>query len=107
MIADRRHTIYGLRVSGDREVRYIGLTNCPVEERLAGHLSAAARRRHNLPLCDWLQFHGERVEIFKIGYAETRTEAQSLERALIGIATGLGQRLFNQRCVPVDLKEAA
>lgn len=107
MIAERRHTIYGLRVRGEREVRYIGMTNCAVETRLAGHLNAAELRRHNFELCDWLRLHGEEIEIFKIAYAETRSEAQGIERAIIGLCMKLGQRLFNQRCVPVELRAVA
>jgi hypothetical protein len=94
-------TVYGLRLKGDKEVRYIGQTNGLVFLRLNGHLSAAAKRRHNLPLCEWLAENGSNVEAFKIGYADTRAEAIGIEKAIIALCLRLEHRLLNQR--PAEL----
>lgn len=96
-------TIYGLRLKGSKEVRYVGQTNAYNPElRLNGHFTAAALRRHNMPLCDWLTERQSQIEIFKIGYADTREEARGIERAIIALCLRLEHRLFNQRCLPAE-----
>lgn len=93
----RRFTVYGLRLQGEKEVRYIGQTNGFPALRLANHFNAAALRRHNPELCDWLLQNEQHVEVFKIGYADTREEARGIERAIIALCQRLDHRLFNLR----------
>lgn len=102
-----QYTVYGLRLIGSKEVRYVGQTNGPVELRLIGHINAAALRRHNGPLCDWLTANAGQVEIFKIAYAETRAEASGIEKTIIALCSRLEHRLFNQRLLPAQHLEAS
>lgn len=97
-----RFTVYGLRLKDDKEVRYIGQTNGPIELRLLGHMNAAERRVTSLQLCDWLSENADDVEIFKIGYADTRSEALGIEKAIIALCLRLEHRLFNRRALPTE-----
>ena len=87
-------TVYGLRLKGDKEVRYVGQTGQP-EQRLFGHFSQA-QMNYQTPLCQWLREHQPSVEMFKIGYAETRAEALAIEKAIIALCRRLDHRLFNR-----------
>lgn len=99
-----RFTIYGLRLKGDKEARYIGQTNGFVEVRLLGHLSAAERKRYNPSLCDWLLANKDNVEAFKIAFADTREEARGIEKVIVGLCLRLEHRLFNHWLVPTELR---
>lgn len=105
----RRHTIYGLRLKGEKEVRYIGQTVGHVEMRLAGHVTCAARRAYgiNKDLSAWLLENVGQIEAFKIAYAESRAEALGIEKAIIALCLRLEHRLLNQRGVPPELRLVA
>jgi hypothetical protein len=102
-----KFTVYGLRLKGEREARYIGQTVGSGNLRLKGHKNEAPKGRHNKALCEWLSENGDDVEAFHIAYTDTRDEALAMERAIIALCLRLEQRLFNQRNIPSELREAA
>lgn len=58
--------IYGIKLIGDTNVRYVGLTTRTLEQRFLDH-KKMARRGRKYPIYDWLRKHGEdNVEIFLI-----------------------------------------
>jgi hypothetical protein len=95
--------VYGLRLKGDREVRYVGETSGPPEFRLHLHYAAARKARLGA-LGDWLLSHDGDVEAFKIALVDTRKEARASERAIIALCLRLNQRLFNIAGVPRELR---
>jgi predicted GIY-YIG superfamily endonuclease len=94
-------TVYGLRLRGGKEARYIGMTG-NFNARLHAHFIGIDSPHRNPQLCDWLRTHNSDVEIFKIASADTRTEAFGIERAIIALCLRLEHRLFNQRGLPND-----
>jgi hypothetical protein len=98
--------VYGLRLIGDREVRYIGETQGPPEYRLHLHYVAARNRRLGA-FGKWLLANEGKIEAFKIASAETRREARAIERAIIALSLRLNQRLFNIAGVPRELRLVA
>lgn len=97
-----RWTVYGLRLKGDREVRYIGQTQRSLEDRLFNHFSAA---RHVAGgLCGWLRVNADEVEAFKIAYTDNLDEARATERVVIALCLRLNHRLFNRAHVPAELR---
>jgi hypothetical protein len=97
--------VYGLRLKGDREVRYIGETSGPPELRLHLHYAAARKDRIG-PLGGWLLEHEGDVEAFKIAAVESKLEARATERTIIALCLRLNQRLFNRAGVPHELRIA-
>lgn len=95
--------VYGLRLRGEREVRYIGETSGPPEFRLHLHLAAARKRRIGA-LGEWLLANEGSVEAFKISAVNTRSEARATERAIIALCLRLNHRLFNIAGVPRELR---
>ena len=93
-------TIYGLRLKGDGEVRYIGQTMRTPEVRLEDHLSAADHAPVPQGLSLWLLDNRESVEVFRIDELPAVQEAKMVERALIKAFARLGHRLFNCHHLP-------
>jgi hypothetical protein len=99
--------IYGLRVIGDTECRYVGMTSRQPEDRLKAHVAQSDRRvrwANPDPLQIWLHENKGNVEAFKIGKVETEAEARAMERTIIALSLRLGQRLFNRWHVPNELR---
>jgi len=92
-------TVYGLRLRGEKEVRYIGQT-ADVSARLAGHFSTAKRMPWATDFAHWLRDNGPIIEAVSLAVAETRIEARAIERQMVGACAALGHRLFNQWLVP-------
>jgi predicted GIY-YIG superfamily endonuclease len=101
------YIVYGLRLKGDREVRYVGVTRRGLKFRLQKHVYGAKGRYPQTPLCRWLVQHRADVEIFSVHETDNRGEAFRRERQMIEMATSLGQRLFNQTHVPYALRLVA
>ena len=107
-----RFTVYGVRVKGEREVRYIGQTAHTPEHRLV-HLRGEHGGRWNVCqrpcashfLC-WLHQGRANIEAFEIAVCATRAEAKELERATIAICLKLNHRLFNGDFVPRHLRRS-
>ena len=88
-------TIYGLYHNG--ELRYIGQTTIPPEQRLTAHLSWAKNHRQS-HLCNWLAKllnKGERPQIKAICEADNQDELNRLEREWIVNGWASGVRLVN------------
>jgi group I intron endonuclease len=57
-------TIYGIKLAGNKEVRYIGMTTKDIKQRMKEH-KKAARLGKGYPVYDWIRKHGEdNIEIF-------------------------------------------
>lgn len=52
------YVIYGLRLSGSTEYRYIGLTTATLKKRLSGHKSQAFTKKSRLAVHCWMRKHG-------------------------------------------------
>jgi predicted GIY-YIG superfamily endonuclease len=88
--------VYGLRLKGDKEVRYIGQTNDDPIYRFRTHMTRA-RSAGGMRVDPWLLENEGSVEAFKIAACETREEAQSMERAITALCVRLDHRLFNKQ----------
>lgn len=98
------YTVYGLRVRGTADVRYIGQTNNLLELRLIGHHRTARRMPRPTRFADWLKSHGGDVEIFSIHICTTRAEAVAKEQLVIHTCVAVGWPIFNQHHVPPHLR---
>lgn len=92
-------TVYGLRIKGDKEVRYIG-QSANVEQRLASHLRSYVRMTWPTDFALWLKHNASEIEAVKLAYAPTREEARKIERMVVETFAALDHRLFNQWLVP-------
>lgn len=101
------YTIYGLRLKGSKEVRYIGLTNGHPIARLAAHVMASTgRTTPNKAFTAWIRENRDGIEVFAIANCDTLAEARGIERAIIALCARLDQRLLNIRCMPANAKPA-
>lgn len=91
-------TIYGLRLKGDEEVRYIGETNTDINFRLLAH----CRHTKQPALRNWLDTNAGNVEAVTLDVASSRSEAHDLERLAISHHLDLGHRLLNRRSLPAS-----
>lgn len=98
------HTVYGLRLRGEREVRYIGTTRRGMKHRLRTHMHQACWLQVGTPLGQWLRANKDNVEIFAIATTDDSQEALGIERTLIAFCLRLNQRLFNRAHVPLHLQ---
>jgi hypothetical protein len=100
--------VYGLRLMGDVECRYIGQTGKTPEVRRYALVSEGRTRVKQNRLVypgdfwHWLADNHEQIEVFAIGKVDTRAEAVAMERAIIALVLRLGHRLFNITGVPLD-----
>jgi hypothetical protein len=97
-------TVYGLRLRGNHEARYIGQTMRPLDNRLFNHFNIAAKMPRPTQFAHWLIDNRDEVEAFKIAYADTLVEARTIERVVIGLCLRLEHRLFNRVHVPAHLR---
>jgi hypothetical protein len=96
--------VYGIRLKGDTEVRYIGQTRQELRTRHFNHRGEAANR----PLRDWLRQSGAaNVDIFEIARCNTLEQALVTEKVIIALCVRLNHRLFNRDGVPKHLRSAA
>lgn len=96
------YAVYGLRLNGDKEVRYVGFTR-KGEQRLRQHFYMNAYRAGS-PMADWLRENRKTVEFFTIWEADTSGMALALERGTIEMCLRLGHRLFNHIHVAPELR---
>jgi hypothetical protein len=104
--------IYGLRVRGSPEVRYVGRTRFTPADRLVGHVREAKLygRRPTAGFGGWLLDNEGDIEAFEIATVTGKAEACAAERAAVEFCCILNHRLFNTWLVPRAvrlLREAA
>jgi hypothetical protein len=102
-------TVYGIRLRGDKEIRYVGQTVHTPQHRLLG-LRGEHGRLHwtgkfeGSALGHFLHDHKGQVEAFEIARCSTRAEARDTERFTIKLCLSMGHRLFNGDHVPQYLR---
>jgi hypothetical protein len=74
---ENNYKIYGLRVNGDSEVRYIGYTKRTLEQRLYHHFYDT-KKGLTYKKCNWIRKHNYNIEIFLI--EDNLTYEKALER---------------------------
>lgn len=96
--------VYGLRVTGDREVRYIGFTGHDAATRLKGHYSNAKLygARPTVGLAGWLLDNEGNVEAVELARAGGKAAIRIAERAAVEFCVALNHRLFNTWLVPAE-----
>lgn len=93
------YTVYGIRLKGEREARYIGQTSGKPGTRLSSLQCGGG-----LVFRKWLSDNRENLETFAIAYADTRVEAVAIEQVAVAFCLRLNHRLFNREHVPVHLR---
>jgi hypothetical protein len=94
---EETYIVYGLRLKGEREVRYVGETTKRLKDRLIQHTSVAVMGRIEGAFADWLLSNRGEIEIFEIATCEDRKHAQETEKVIIAECQRLGQRIFNRK----------
>lgn len=94
------YAVYGIRIIGSTEPRYIGQTGNGVDTRLAGHYLWCRQMPLKSPFAAWLLGNEGNIEAFVIDYHESRADALASERTAIEVCAKLGHRLFNVHHVP-------
>lgn len=87
-------TVYGLRLKGDLEVRYVGITQKAPEVRRAQHLYSS-RRLSGTPFGRWMSDNRQSVEVFRIAETLNREHAKGIEKVAIALCEAIGHRVFN------------
>lgn len=97
-------TVYGIRIRGTDEVRYVGFTRFTPAERLHRHFVTGNYRR-----CfkSWLITNRDSLEAFAIIKCRDVPTARAMEKAAIATCALLGHRLHNSDHVPAHLRIAA
>jgi hypothetical protein len=93
-------TVYGIRLTDQHEVRYVGMTRKPIHQRLVEHSKMPCVPH----LSGWLRAHWDLVEVFPIAVAHSESEAREIEKATIQACARLSFRLFNRAHVPHPLR---
>lgn len=94
------HVVYGLRNVGSDEIRYVGQTKRSGEFRLKYEQHLASKRIRASGWDLWLLGQGGEVEAVHIVICEDEAHARQQERAVIGVLTAIGHRLFNVQWRP-------
>lgn len=100
-----RYTVYGIRLRGTIDVRYIGQTGQEISRRLTSHYGELlCQYGTKTPFAEWALGNRADIEVFAISEHSTRAAAKEAERAAIKLACALGHKLFNQNFVPSALR---
>ena len=99
-----KFAIYGFRLKGCPDVRYVGLTGVSPESRLRRLTKEAEMygRRATTGIGGWLLDNRDNIEVFLIVRTRTLQEARVAERTAIAALVEGGHRLLNRWLVPVD-----
>jgi hypothetical protein len=100
-------TVYGIRLKGDKETRYIGFTRHSLDARLRKHLAGQEFAASYRPLIPWLRANRENAEAFALAKCDTEAEARTAEKLAIALCLAMGHRLLNGAQVPHHLRLAA
>lgn len=90
--------IYALRSAGDTEVRYIGRSGRPLDQRLQVHKQNAFRQNYPPKVSAWIREAGD-IEIVPLARCTARLAAKR-EREWVERYHALGHRLTNSHLVP-------
>ena len=100
--------VYGIRIKGDLEVRYVGQTSRAPTTRLNQLHTEHCMNWHTHWEGDdfgrWLHYNRDNVEAFDIAECETRKSAKTTEQVVIALCLRLNHRLFNGDHVPEHLR---
>lgn|SRR5574343_20416 len=83
MAQTRMYKIYGLKVIGDTEIRYIGYTKRTLQKRLYHHMYDA-KRGLTYRKCNWIRKNNFNIEI--VLFENNLTYEEALEREIIWIS---------------------
>ena len=97
-------TIYGLREVDTHELRYIGLTTKPLEERLRKHIRNV-KQHYPRKICDWI-VAAQKIEIVPLLVCD-ESDARKQERFFVAKMISEGHRLANSHLVPRPTDAAA
>ena len=87
--------VYGIRLLGSTEVRYVGMTTSGMKRRLQQHFTATKRDRP-YPICDWLRNHDPSlIEIFELETCENYEDLEMLEVKWMRKLLDEGNKLLN------------
>jgi hypothetical protein len=89
------YVVYGLRLRGEIEVRYIGQTKRHPDDRLRGHLSYAWGMPLPTMFAHWLMDNEPQIETFVIDHGDDLADILKKERAAIKVCSAVGHKLFN------------
>lgn len=93
----RHYKVYGFRLRGGLEVRYVGQTYYEPEFRLVSLRNEGRHAPNPNPVGQWLRQNGDRVEVFLIQQCATRQDALKAERDAIQLLAAVGNRLLNKQ----------
>lgn len=100
----REHKVYGLRVKGNINIRYIGITKRTLHRRLYHHLYEC-KKGLTYRKCNWIRSNNYNVEIFLIQDNLTIDEAKALEIKLISSIDNLTNTTAGGDLNPMDNPE--
>jgi hypothetical protein len=93
-------TVYALRLKGETEVRYIGLTNGDPQNRVCNLRSCEVGLHRASLFGQWLDSHYGDIEALTLATCKDRSEGKAAEIEAITMAVKTGQRLFYRDQVP-------
>lgn len=96
-----KFTVYGIRLKGGHELRYVGQTAHDPDRRMTAHCSEHGPHSH---FSAWIKANRPNVETVKLGFSDTRNEAKAIERVMVAFCLRLNHRLFNRDHVPAHLR---
>lgn len=91
--------IYGIRLIGDPEIRYVGQTGKGVERRLYEKAYFARRDWGDALMSQWMRDNEGRVEVVVIDTVTSEVDARAAERATVKMLSNIGHRLFNRNLI--------
>jgi hypothetical protein len=97
------YCVYGIRLKGETNVRYIGHTKGTPEARLDWHLKQTIHEPSFRPLLPWARANRDQIEAFKIADCESEKAARVTESVVIALCLRLNQPLLNVAQVPPHL----
>lgn len=96
-------TVYGIRLIGSHEPRYIGQTRRALDVRLYGHIRQCKCMPGKTDRALWFIANEANLEIFEIAKFDDADAAREYERNVIAVCAAVGHRLFNIHHVPKAL----
>lgn len=92
-----RHVVYGFRLIGDTEIRYVGQTKHTGQKRLSFEQTMAKKRWKHDALSQWLFDTLGQVEAFTIWSCPDEESARLKEAETIAFCLAIGHRILNKQ----------